>query len=52
MSSLNYYTERGLGTVMACMMHKKDEFGPIINYFHSDCIETGLYYERRVHYTY
>ena len=51
MFSLNYHAERGLGTVMACMMHKKDGFSPIINHFHSDYIKIGLYYKRRVCYT-
>ena len=51
MSSLNHYIERGLGTVIACMMHEKDEFSPIINHFHSNHVKIGLYHERRVHYT-
>ena len=52
MFSLNYYIERGLSTVMACIMHEKDEFNLIINLFHSNYVKIELYYERRVHYTY
>ena len=52
MFSLNYYIKRELGTIIVCIMHKKNEFSLIINYFHSNYIKTGLYYKRRVYYTY
>ena len=51
MFSLNYYIERELSTVMAYIMHKKNKFNSIINYFHSNYIITELYYKRRIHYT-
>ena len=52
MFSLNYYIERELSTIMVCIMHKKDKFNSIINYFHSNYIKIELYYKRRVYYTY
>ena len=49
---LSFHVKRELSTVIACIMHEKDEFNSIINYFHSNYVETGLYHKRRVHYTY